>query len=274
MPTLAKGRPSTFGVPVYLGDALQWNAREFMNQRDIEIVVPAERESLDKLPDEDDEKRIILRFPISVSTQPGLFDTTIEQMLSLAERKQPVSTVAAWIRRQAEISDPNVEMLGETYKALQRLQRERRNHIWGYVARNLSRPIWLASEKQKADVVIGNPPWLAYRAMNRPTQKRFIEEMKATGLWGGLSSVSGYDLSAYFFARSIQLVYAEARQNRLCDALCGNDKETLRAVPEGRVLRERLHRRRHSVTDAWAFPAHVQPLFPVPSSFSSRSGLA
>ncbi len=60
MPGLTKGRPSSFGVPVYLGDALQWNAREFMNQRDLEIIVPATGESASALREEDDEKRIIL----------------------------------------------------------------------------------------------------------------------------------------------------------------------------------------------------------------------
>ncbi len=47
------------------------------------------------------------------------------------------------------------------------MQREDRNHIWGYVARNLTRPIWLSSEKQKADVVVGNPPWLRLNALHK-----------------------------------------------------------------------------------------------------------
>jgi hypothetical protein len=45
MPTLQKGRPGSLSVPVYLGDALQWNAREFMNLHDLEIVVPAPGEA-------------------------------------------------------------------------------------------------------------------------------------------------------------------------------------------------------------------------------------
>lgn len=30
--------------------------------------------------------------------------------------------------------------------------------IWGFVTRNLVRPVWLSQEEQRADVVIGNPP--------------------------------------------------------------------------------------------------------------------
>jgi hypothetical protein len=86
MPSLTKGRPSSVAVPVYLGDALQWNAREFMNQRDLEIIVPTAGESVASLPDDDDEKRVILRFPAAVATEPSLFDAVLEEMLNSPSR--------------------------------------------------------------------------------------------------------------------------------------------------------------------------------------------
>ena len=260
MPTLTRGRPSTFGVPVYLGDALQWNAREFMNQRDIEIVVPAGKESLSTLPDEDDEKRIILRFPIAIAAQPGLFDAALEQMLSLAEREQPVGTVIAWLKRNSVTNESDLRILEDSYKAFQRLQREHRNHIWGYVARNLSRPIWLASDKQKADVVIGNPPWLAYRAMNKATQKRFMEEMKGNGIWGGLSSVSAYDLSAYFFVRAMQLYMRAAAKIAFVMPYAAMTRKPFALFRKGAI---KAHGRGDDYirfTDAWAFRSDVKPL--------------
>lgn len=264
-PALLRGRPSSFSVPVYIGDALQWNAREFMNQRDLEIVVPSAGESAGTLPDDDKTGRVILRFPAAVATEPSLFDSTLSEMLSLAEQDSKPSALEGWLRRQRITAASDVEMLTETYEAIRRLQRDGRNHIWGYVARNLSRPIWLASEKQKADVVIGNPPWLAYRAMNKPTQKRFIEEMKATGIWGKLSSVSGYDLSAYFFARAVQLYMRKngriafilpfAAMTRKPYALFRKGAFKVGGYSEG-VVR---------FTEAWALTAELQPLFPVPS---------
>jgi hypothetical protein len=131
----------------------------------------------------------------------------------------------------------------------------------------------LASEKQKADVIVGNPPWLAYRAMNKPTQKRFMEEMKATGIWGGLSSVSGYDLSAYFFARAVQLYMRQtgsiafvmpfASMTRKPYVLFRSGAFKVGGYGEGRV----------KFTTAWALPSDVQPLFPVPACvlFAERS---
>ncbi len=197
--------------------------------------------------------------------KPSLFDATLDEMLSLAGRNQPGTALKGWMKRQGITEAADVGMLAETYEALRHLQSDGRNHIWGYVARNLSRPIWLASENQKADVVVGNPPWLAYRAMNKPTQKRFMEEMKASGLWGGLSSVSGYYLSAYFFARAVQLymrragtiafVMPFAAMTRKPYALLRTGAFKVRGYSEGAV----------KFTEAWALPADVQPLFPVPS---------
>ncbi len=99
-PTLITGRPPSFGIPVYLGDALQWNAREFMNQRDLEIVVPAAGESADELlgEDRDDDTgdgRVILRFAAGVAAaEPSLFDATLDEMLRLAERKHTPPALA------------------------------------------------------------------------------------------------------------------------------------------------------------------------------------
>jgi hypothetical protein len=100
-------------------------------------------------------------------------------------------------------------MVEETYKAMCTLTRARRNHIWPYIARNLSRPIWLASDRKKADVVLGNPPWLDYRAMNSSTQKRFKSEMKFSGLWESNVHGAACDLSAYFFIRCVYLYMSD-----------------------------------------------------------------
>jgi hypothetical protein len=264
-PSLVKGRPSSFSVPVYIGDALQWNAREFMNQRDLEIVVPAAGESATRLPDDDVEGRIILRFPTTVASEPGLFDATLNEMLRLAQRDQTGTALQGWLKRQHIIAPADVSMLTESYEALRRLQGQGRNHIWGYVARNLSRPIWLASEKQKADVVVGNPPWLAYRAMNKPTQKRFMEEMKASGLWGGLSSVSGYDLSAYFFARAVQLYMRQSGTIGFVLPFAAMTRKPYALFRKGTFKVGGYSQGTVQFTDAWAFPSDVQPLFPVPS---------
>jgi hypothetical protein len=146
-PTIVSGRPATLTVPVYLGDALQWNAREFMNLKDLEIIVPAKGETgSGKLPETEDEKRVILRFPARLASEPGLFDAVLDEMLSLAVQGEPAQMLVDWIASRNVATGADANMLVQTYEALRALQKESRNHIWGYVARNLSRPIWLASD--------------------------------------------------------------------------------------------------------------------------------
>ena len=77
--------------------------------------------------------------------------------------------------------------------------------IWSYVARNLARPVWLASEAQKADVVIGNPPWVSYRYMHRDFKARFRQESRAANLWVGGKVATQQDLSTYFSLRAAGL---------------------------------------------------------------------
>lgn len=269
MPTLQKGRPESVSVPVYLGDALQWNAREFMNQRDLEIVVPAPREATNPLKSpvdvDADDKRVILRFPSRVAENPGQLDATLDEMLGLAERNQPVTALQGWLALKGVGKGPDADVLAATYSALWALQKQGRNHIWGYVARNLSRPIWLASEAQKADVVIGNPPWLSYRGMSKATKDRFKDEMAKAGLWIGGKSATAQDLSAYFFARAVYLYMRRSGRIAFVMPYAAMTRDPYKAFRTGRFKEHGYTEAQVKLTAAWAFPSDVQPLFPVPS---------
>jgi CheY-like chemotaxis protein len=86
-----------------------------------------------------------------------------------------------------------------------RLHDEGRDHIWGYYIRNLARPEWLAQKDNRADVLIGNPPWLSYRFMPAEMQKLFREMSDARRLWTGAKVATHQDLSALFVARAVEL---------------------------------------------------------------------
>lgn len=268
LPALQEDRPGTLTVPVYLGDALQWNAREFMSMRDLEIVVPAQGEAVRREFGESAEdnanNRVILRFPSSLASEPGRFDAVLDEMLKLAESAAAVSRLDGVLKAYGVPSGPDAEMMRESYAALCALQRQQRNHIWGYVARNLSRPIWLASEAQKADIVIGNPPWLAYSRMSSATQQRFREEMKATGLWGGMQTVSGFDLAAYFFVRAIWLYMRRDGMIAFVLPYAAMFKKPYKNFRSGK-FRVSNHDLTYEFVEGWAFPSRVQPLFPVPA---------
>lgn len=185
-PVFAKGRPQSLSVPVYLGDALQWNTRELMTRSELEILVP---------PAKPGDPPTVLRFPEDVIDQPQLFDETLDAMLGFAQRGQPSKAIVDWMKAHKVPGD--AKMLTETYDKLVALNDEGRNHIWGYVARNLSRPIWLATENQKADVVVGNPPWVRYSALSKANQERLKNEAGKANVWVGGKAATANDLSAY-----------------------------------------------------------------------------
>jgi SAM-dependent methyltransferase len=261
-PTLLAGRPPTVTVPVYLGDALLWNAKDFMGVQELEVVVPPAG----------DQPGSILRFPLALAREPGSFDATINEMLSLAVKGAAGAVLAAWIKRRKIANEPDTATLLATYEAFVALQNERRNHIWAYVVRNLSRPIWLSSDAQKADVVIGNPPWLAYSRMASPMQVRFRQEMKDSELWGGMHSVAAFDLAAYFFVRAIWLYMRKQGSIAFVLPYAAMFKKPYQRFRSG-SYRFGLKKENVEFFDAWAFPSDVQPLFPVPACvlFARRS---
>lgn len=251
-------RPA-LAVPVYLGDSLQWNTRTFMAEREILIDVP-------------DAPRALF-FPFAVTRDPTRFDAVVEAMLAFSEQAADQAAFTAWLRREGITHPSDVDELGQTYLTIRDLRAAGRDHIWGYVARNQSRPIWLSSAGQRPDVLIGNPPWLSYRYMAPAMQSAFRDESIRLGVWvGGAGRVSHQDLSAYFFARCLELYLEPGGTIAFVmpfAALSRHHFEKFRsglfASPQGRPKKLQVFA---SVrfTEAWGFDESVQPLFPVPSS--------
>jgi hypothetical protein len=121
------------------------------------------------------------------------------------------------------------------------------------------------ADPPRFEVVIGNPPWLPYRAMSPVMQARFRQDMQTLGLWGGLSSVPAYDLSAGFFARSVQLYLEPAGTIAFVMPYAALTRKPFARFRQGTFKGRGADRRHVRFTAAWAFPAGVQPLFPVPA---------
>ena len=201
MPAMGKGRGAV-SIPVYVGDALQWNIAapgdELFKATDrrLEIYVPPEGKA----------SKQTLSFPVVLAENALLFDEAIGKMLNLAERNADPEAVFNWLAdKKFSLSKNDRKTLSGTCRTLSQLVREGRNHIWGYVTRNMARPVWLAAEENKADVVIGNPPWLSYRYMNKEMNASFKDACKNAGIWVGGKSATASDLSAYFYMRAASL---------------------------------------------------------------------
>ncbi len=257
----ARGRPP-ISIPVYLGDSLQWNTYGMMDKREVQIEVP---------------DGPTLNFPGSVAVDPSVFDQVISRMLQLSERRAGNDALNKWLERDMAIAEADRKVLVKTYEHLTELKEAGRNHIWGYVARNLVRPVWLSSADQRPDVVIGNPPWLAFRYMSQENQKVFKDECQRRDIWAGGKVATHQDLSGYFFARCAELYLNGGGQVAFLMPYAALNRKQFENFRRGyyggspRKGGQVLATIRF--TGAWTFDERVQPLFPVPSCamFATRT---
>jgi hypothetical protein len=245
-----QARRGNLSIPVYLGDALQWSVTSTLGHEELEVRVPASR---------DGESRTILKFPIGVAKDPGLFDWVIATLLQASERRASASDVEATLRRRALIGDTDRTTLIQAYRDLRKLREAGRNHVWGYYARNIARPVWL-SRTGSVDRVMGNPPWLSLRYMSRAMQARARDGMREYGMWVGGRHATHQDLSGYFFARCVDLYLEQGGRIAFLMPLAAMTRGQFESFRTGA-----LHKAAVSFTAAWTFDERVFPLFPVPS---------
>jgi Type I restriction-modification system methyltransferase subunit len=241
-----QSRPEAISIPVYLGDSLQWNTRQLYAARDVLIRVP-------NGPD--------LLFPERLANDPARFDDTVQTMLDLSEQNAGPEAMRAWLRHSETHDETDTETLVTTYEHLNALRQSGRDHIWGYIARNLSRPLWLSSAYQRFDVIVGNPPWLSYRYMGAELQRKFREECRLRNLWYGGKLATHHDLAAYFFVRCTELYLKQQGTIAFIMPYGSLNRAQYGTFRAGRYASAEVR-----FTDAWAFDETTKPLFPVPSA--------
>lgn len=220
----------------------------------------AERDVLIDVPDGP-----VLHFPFDVARSPADFDAVISLMLQQGEAGAGPREFEAVLQRRLDLDAGPRAVLSQTYGELSDLRAQGRNHIWGFVARNLVRPVWLSSDEQRADVVIGNPPWLSYRFMSRDTQRRFRDESQRLSVWQGGNVATQQDLSAYFFARCRELYLKPNARIAFVMPYAAMSRRQFEGFRSGIFRQESGQELYVRFTDTWALGDDVQPLFPVPS---------
>jgi hypothetical protein len=259
-PALAQ-RSGGLSVPVYLGDAMQLSISQVMGGKELVIQVPP--------PPAGAGSRERLSFPETFCRDPALFDKAIDAMRagSLANRTPP--QVEADISRRTEQHykrDLTAEErtaigdLGITYATFHKLRLEGRDTIWSYVARNLSRPLALASGGGWANVLVGNPPWVAYRNMSADLQRKFKALANGEGVYVGGRFATQNDLCGLFTVRASHLYLRPS--GRIAFVL------PLAALTRGQFAKFRSgHFTSYNIAwdEAWTMDDSVTPLFPVPS---------
>ena len=242
------GRSGAISVPVYLGDAMQLSISEMIGGKELSIRVPPPPAGEGRSGEKDGNGREQLDFPDTFCRDPGLFDKAIERMRSGSEQSMTRTQIEAALNRiteqhyRADVTEEQkraIEDLGKTYIVFDKLRREGRDSIWAYVARNLSRPLAFSAGGGWANVVIGNPPWVAFRHMSDDLQKRFKELAKGAGVYVGGKLATQNDLCALFTARSASLYLRGAGRLALVLPLAALSARPIRAFANGIVPRRR-----------------------------------
>ncbi|MFZ0168985.1 MAG: class I SAM-dependent methyltransferase [Candidatus Dormiibacterota bacterium] len=195
-------RTGTLSVPVYLGDSMRWEAPD-------EDVFSSGGDVVLHTTDSTQLFATELRFPAAVVADVARFDDLVSELAARASDR-PLGTAPlplGGMLTRFGVAESDQSVVAATYRVLCDLYDQGRNHIWGFYIRNQSRPTWLARPENRVDVVVGNPPWLAYRFMSEALQKVFQRRARERNLWlgGGQGRTTQQDLSAFFVARSIEL---------------------------------------------------------------------
>jgi hypothetical protein len=124
---------SAFGVPVYLGDSLQWGQQESLFNAGALTVQTGSGAQLFTSE---------LRFPDSLIADAGRFDRLVAELADRATNR-PADTAApslAQTFRRFPMSGSERETVADTFQVMCDLYDQGRDHIWGYYVRNLARP--------------------------------------------------------------------------------------------------------------------------------------
>ncbi len=186
---LVTERPANFTVPVFLGDAMQWNLRRYVGGADVLVEVPGDPP---------------LQIPAGFAEDQAVFEQGLNELnRGLTDGLTP-EAVGRALRRIEGASPADADALVTTFARLQGLYKDRRNGIWTFVFRNLVRPVWLSRPEQRADVLVGNPPWIVYRHLSPGMKDRMREALRQYDLWVGGNLATQQDMCGLFWARGAE----------------------------------------------------------------------
>jgi hypothetical protein len=185
-------------VPVFLGDSVRWEHDDIRLSAGGMTVRTSDE--LELIEDE-------LHFPEAVVEEPARFDRLVAELAERAatrKRGTKPPSISGLLNRHKVISDDDRDALSTAFQKLCRLHDVRRDHVWSYYIRNRARPLSFTRQAGRADVLVGNPPWLSYRSMPAQLQSAYRTLAKQRGLWAGGKVATQQDLSDVFVARSVE----------------------------------------------------------------------
>jgi hypothetical protein len=217
---------------VYLGDSFQWREQNVDLFSSGSLVIHTEEEQL--LPGSD------LCFPDALLGDAAKFDQLVNELADYSANRKissPLPSLAALFTR-LEIAKEYQKTIAETFKTMCRLHDEGRDHIWGYYVRNLARPLRLSRPGNQVDMILGNPPWLAYSHMTPEMQDTFRAMIERRDMWAGAQMAPHQDLSGLFVVRACELYLRKGGRFAMVLPNAAVDREHYAGFRRGRYIDE------------------------------------
>jgi len=237
-------------VPVFLGDAMQSNLHRHLGRSDVRVEVPRERPLL---------------VPTGFAEDQALFEHGLDVLSQGLRDDASPEAVGRQLERLEGAAPADAEQMMQTFARLQALYRAGRDGIWLFVFRNLVRPVWLSRAEQRADVLVGNPPWIVYRHLSAAMKDRLRDGLRAYGLWVGGNLATQQDICALFWARGAER-YLKPR-GKIAFVL---PYAVLNAPAFAQLRAGNMRTVRVGVTGAWALE-RAWPIFGAQSGVSTTS---
>lgn len=196
-PARLKQQRDALTVPVFLGDSVRWEQeKDLLSKGGITVHTS---DGLELFVQE-------LHFPDGVVEDPARFDRLVADLARRASERK-VGTKPPNIgplMNTHQVPEADRDAVETVFKQLCLLNDHGRDHIWAYYVRNLARPLSFTRPDRQVDVLVGNPPWLAYRHMPERLQDSYRYLAQSRGLWAGGKVATHQDLSDLFVARAVE----------------------------------------------------------------------
>lgn len=245
---LLEKRGKAIRIPVYLADSVKPPERFFAGFRAI-------------------LNGASINFPEELALSGELYDRAIELCSEYArstarEALPSMEMLINFIRRnQPALADHEAwrDALYELFKVLREKIRDRKDTIWAFILKNVFKPLLL---KERFQVVIGNPPWLSYRYVEKGAYQEFLKK-EITDTYKLLTRrpelLTHMELGTLFLAHSAELFLEE--DGKIGFVL----PKSIFVADQHHALRDGSHAARLRLTQVWDLEG-VKPLFNVPAS--------
>lgn len=201
---LAKRR-GRLAIPIYLANSIRLPEREV--QTELWRRVECYRAEIDGR---------TVYIPEALISDTANYDDAIEAARDFAALNVGKKITVAEFRNYVETHYPRLtddeavlEAFFNVVEAIKSMIESKRDTIWAFVLKNSYKPLFL---RRRFDIAIGNPPWLAYRYVERSDYQAFLKS-QITGGYGLLKGkghlVTHVELATLFLLRTADLYLKE-----------------------------------------------------------------